>query len=159
MESTLTVSVAGVLSSNYCLFQVAFIDITSRLNTKTGAPANPTDISRGVFGATIGIDRLLKLWDKYNIKTTWFTPAHSAESFPQQIRKIVDKGHEIGLHGYTHEFVSTLSEEQQRDVLKKSIDVLTDIVGKRPRGWTAPAWSTSRETVTLLEEFGIVCAL
>jgi peptidoglycan/xylan/chitin deacetylase (PgdA/CDA1 family) len=49
-----------------------------------------------------------------------------------------------------------LSEEQQRDVLKKSIQVLTDIVGKKPRGWTAPAWSTSRETVLLLEEFGIV---
>jgi peptidoglycan/xylan/chitin deacetylase (PgdA/CDA1 family) len=128
----------------------------SRLNTKTGAPANPTDISRGVFGATVGIDRLLTLWDKYSIKTTWFTPAHSAESFPQQIRKIVEKGHEIGLHGYTHEFVSTLSEQQQRDVLEKSIRVLTDIVGKKPRGWTAPAWSTSKETIQLLEEFGIV---
>ena len=127
-----------------------------RLNTRTGAPANPTDISRGVFGATVGIDRLLKLWDKYNIKATWFTPAHSAESFPQQIRKIVDKGHEIALHGYTHEFVSTLSEQQQRDVLQKSIQVLTDIVGKKPRGWTAPAWSTSRETIRLLEEHGIV---
>jgi peptidoglycan/xylan/chitin deacetylase (PgdA/CDA1 family) len=128
----------------------------TRLNTKTGAPANPTDISRGVFGATVGIDRLLNLWDKYNIKATWFTPAHSAESFPKQIRKIVEKGHEIGLHGYTHEFVSTLSEQQQRDVLEKSIQVLTDIVGKKPRGWTAPAWSTSRETISLLEEFGIV---
>jgi peptidoglycan/xylan/chitin deacetylase (PgdA/CDA1 family) len=109
-----------------------------------------------VFGATVGIDRLLKLWDKYNIKATWFTPAHSAESFPQQIRKIVDKGHEIALHGYTHEFVSTLSEQQQRDVLKRSIQVLTDIVGKKPRGWTAPAWSTSKETIVLLEEHGIV---
>ncbi|CAG5178656.1 uncharacterized protein ALTATR162_LOCUS8810 [Alternaria atra] len=126
-----------------------------RLNTKTGAPANPTDLSRGVFGATVGIDRLLKLWDKYNIKATWFVPAHSAESFPQQIRKIIEKGHEIGLHGYTHEFVSLLSERQQRDVLEKSIQVLTDIVGKKPRGWTAPAWSTSRDTIKLLEEFGI----
>ena len=135
---------------------VLFIDSKSRLNTKNGAPADPTNVSRGVFGATVGIDRLLKLWDKYNIKATWFTPAHSAESFPKQIRKIVDKGHEIGLHGYTHEFVSTLNEEQQRDVLKKSIDVLTNIVGKKPRGWTAPAWSTSKETVKLLEEFGIV---
>ncbi|CAN9363151.1 glycoside hydrolase/deacetylase [Alternaria alternata] len=126
-----------------------------RLNTKTGAPANPTDISRGVFGATVGIDRLLKLFDNYNIKATWFTPAHTADSFPKQIRKIVEKGHEIGLHGYTHESVSLLSEEQQRDVLEKSIQVLEKIVGKKPRGWTAPAWSTSRETIKLLEDFGI----
>jgi peptidoglycan/xylan/chitin deacetylase (PgdA/CDA1 family) len=57
---------------------------------------------------------------------------------------------------YTHEFVSTLNESQQRDVLEKSIQVLTDVVGKKPRGWTAPAWSTNRETIRLLEEFGIV---
>jgi len=113
-------------------------------------------VSRGVFGATVGIDRLLRLWDKCDIKTTWFIPAHSAESFPHQMRKIVEKGHEIGLHGYTHEFVSLLNEQQQREVLEKSIQVLTDIAGKKPRGWTAPAWSTSRETIKLLEEFGIV---
>ncbi|KAF2187487.1 glucose 1-dehydrogenase [Zopfia rhizophila CBS 207.26] len=129
--------------------------VSGWINTRTGAPANPTDVSRGVFGATVGVDRLLKLWDKYNIKTTWFVPAHSIESFPQQIKKIVDKGHEIALHGYTHEFVSTLSEQQQRDVLEKSIQVITDFTGKKPRGWTAPAWSTSNETIKLLEEFGI----
>lgn len=61
-----------------------------------------------------------------------------------------------GLHGYTHEFVSTLSETQQRDVLAKSIDVVTRFTGKKPKGWTAPAWSTSIETVKLLEEFGLV---
>lgn len=138
-----------------CSYGIDIDAVSGWLNTRTGAPANPTDISRGIFGATVGIDRLLKLWDKYDIKTTWFTPAHSAESFPKQIRKIVEKGHEIGLHGYTHEFVSTLSEQQQRNVLEKSIQVLTDIVGKKPRGWTAPAWSTSKETVRLLEEFGI----
>ncbi|KAI8942187.1 hypothetical protein NX059_000274 [Plenodomus lindquistii] len=138
-----------------CSYGVDIDAVSGWLNTKTGAPANPTDISRGIFGATVGIDRLLKLFHKYDIKATWFTPAHSAESFPKQIRKIVQGGHEIGLHGYTHEFVSTLSEQQQRDVLGKSIQTLTDIVGKRPRGWTAPAWSTSKETIKLLEEFGI----
>jgi peptidoglycan/xylan/chitin deacetylase (PgdA/CDA1 family) len=108
-----------------------------------------------VFGATVGIDRVLKLLDKYSIKATWFVPGHSVESFPSQIRKVVDQGHEIGLHGYTHEFVGMLDEKQQRAVLAKSIQVLTDFCGKKPKGWTAPAWSTSKESVSLLEEFGI----
>lgn len=115
-----------------------------------------TDMSRGIFGATVGIDRLLKLWEKYDIKTSWFVPAHSIESFPKQIAKIRDAGHEIGLHGYTHEFVSGLSEKQERDVLGKSIEVLTAFTGKKPKGWTAPAWLTSRRSIKLLEEFGIV---
>ncbi|KAF2112540.1 glucose 1-dehydrogenase [Lophiotrema nucula] len=138
-----------------CSYGIDIDAVSGWINTKTGAPANPTDVSRGVFGATVGIDRLLKLWEKYNIKTTWFAPAHSVESFPKQIRKIVDAGHELGLHGYTHEFVSTLDEQQQRDVLEKSIKVLQEFTGKKPRGWTAPAWSTSNETIQLLEEFGI----
>jgi peptidoglycan/xylan/chitin deacetylase (PgdA/CDA1 family) len=76
------------------------ICLLNRINTRTGAPANPTDVSRGVFGATVGIDRLLKLWDKYNIKTTWFVPAHSIESFPEQLAKVRDKGHEMYTSGY-----------------------------------------------------------
>ncbi|RDW72223.1 glucose 1-dehydrogenase [Coleophoma crateriformis] len=129
--------------------------VSGWINTKTGAPANPTDVSRGIFGATVGIDRLLKLWEKFGIKTTWFVPAHSIESFPEQLAKVRDAGHEIGLHGYTHEFVGTLTEQQQRDVLAKSIEVLTAFTGKKPKGWTAPAWDTSKETIQLLEEFGI----
>jgi len=129
--------------------------VSGWINTRDGSPAGPTDVSRGVFGATVGVDRLLKLWDRFGIKTTWFVPAHSLESFPSQIAKIRDAGHEIGLHGYTHEFVGTLNEKQERDVLAKSLEVLTAFLGKKPKGWTAPAWNTSKSTVKILEEAGI----
>jgi len=129
--------------------------VSGWINTKDGSAANPTDVSRGVFGATVGIDRLLKLFDKFGIKATWFVPAHSIESFPEQLAKVRNTDHEIGLHGYTHEHVGSLSESQERDVLAKSIDVLKTFTGKQPRGWTAPAWNTSNNTVRLLEEHGI----
>lgn len=61
-----------------------------------------------------------------------------------------------GLHGYTHEFVSQLSTQQERDVLQKSIEILTNFVGAKPRGWTGPAWTPSKQTVKLLEEHGIL---
>ena len=51
--------------------------------------------------------------------------------------------------------MSLLSPQQERDVLSKSIDVLTAFTGRKPRGWTAPAWTPSKETVKLLEEHGI----
>ncbi|KAL9091447.1 MAG: hypothetical protein Q9165_004833 [Trypethelium subeluteriae] len=126
------------------------------INTTDGRPQNPTNVSRGIYGATVGIDRLLKLWEKYNIKATWFTPAHTLDSFPKQIAKIRDAGHEIGLHGYTHEYVSRLSVTQQLDVLTRSIDTLTTFTGQKPLGFTAPAWSTSPELIPMLEDFGIV---
>jgi peptidoglycan/xylan/chitin deacetylase (PgdA/CDA1 family) len=60
-----------------------------------------------------------------------------------------------GLHGYTHEHVHTLSKRQEEDVLIKSIDVLTKFTGQKPKGWTAPAWSTSPHSIHLLESYGI----
>jgi len=130
--------------------------VANWINTTDGSPQNPTNVSRGIFGATVGVDRLLKLFDKYSIKATWFTPAHTLESFPQRMTKVKDAGHEIGLHGYTHEYPSLLSESQQRDVLVKSIDVLTKFCGEKPKGYTAPAWATSKELVKHLEEMGIL---
>ena len=73
--------------------QAALSKLTNKLRLALGAGA--TNVSRGIFGATIGVDRLLKLWDKYGIKTTWFVPAHSIESFPSQMAKVRDAGHEM----------------------------------------------------------------
>lgn len=49
-----------------------------------------------------------------------------------------DAGHEIGLHGYSHENPTDMSIEQQRDVLDKTYRMLTVFAGKPPRGSVAP---------------------
>ncbi|KAI9699562.1 MAG: hypothetical protein M1820_007060, partial [Bogoriella megaspora] len=121
--------------------------VANWINTTDGRPQNPTKVSRGIYGAVVGIDRLLKLWEKYNIKATWFTPAHTIESFPKQMAKVRDAGHEIGLHGYSHEYVSELNVSQQRNILIRSIDVIQKFTGSKPLGFTAPAWSTSPELI------------
>jgi peptidoglycan/xylan/chitin deacetylase (PgdA/CDA1 family) len=126
------------------------------LNTTDGSPANPTNLSRGIFGATTGIDRLLTLFARHNIKATFFVPGHTLESFPSQLAKVRDAGHELGLHGYTHEHPSQLTEQQQQDVLDKSIEVLTAFDGgRRPRGYTAPAWATTKHTIAQLQAAGV----
>lgn len=84
-----------------------------------GGEDSTSDISRGLFAGTIGVRRLLKLFEKYNIKTTWFIPGHSLETFPVECQMIADAGHEIGLHGYSHENPKEMSLEQQTAVLDK----------------------------------------
>ena len=69
--------------------------VSGYLNTQNGSAADLANISRGVFGATVGTDRLLKMLDKYNIKASWYVPAHSIESFPKQMAKVRDGGHEM----------------------------------------------------------------
>ena len=69
--------------------------VSGWLNSTDGTPADVANISRGVFGATVGTDRLLKLLKQYNIKASWYIPAHSIESFPEQMAKVRDAGHEM----------------------------------------------------------------
>lgn len=115
---------------------------------------NPYTLS-GLFAGTIGVRRLLKLFEKNNIKATWFIPGHSLETFPEECALIRDSGHEIGLHGYSHENPSDMTLEQQRDVLDKTYKLLTDFCGKPPRGSVAPWWETSKEGAELLLSYGI----
>ena len=80
-----------------------------------------------------------KLFEKYNIKTTWFIPGHSLETFPEECAMIRDAGHEIGLHGYSHENPRDMTIEQQEIVLDKTYKMITEFcgkVGERPVGGT-----------------------
>lgn len=120
-----------------------------------GGEDSPDDISRGLFAGEVGIPRLLKLFNKYNLKTTWFAPGHSIETFPEQIRMIVEAGHEIGAHGYSHENPIAMTPQQEEDVLLKSIELIEEISGKRPTGYVAPWWEFSNVTNELLLKHGL----
>ncbi|TWU70634.1 hypothetical protein ED733_001331 [Metarhizium rileyi] len=112
-------------------------------------------LGSGYFGGTVGVQRVLRLLEKYEIKATWFIPGHSLETFPDEMAAVRDAGHEIGLHGYSHENPTSMSIEQQREVLDKSYRMLTEFVGKPPRGSVAPWWEVSKEGAQLLLDYGI----
>lgn len=120
-----------------------------------GGEDSPDDISRGLFAGEVGSPRMLKLFDRYNIKTTWFVPGHSAQTFPEQMKDVAAAGHEIGVHGYSHENPIAMTREQETAVLDKSIDLIGELSGKRPTGYVAPWWEFSPVTNELLLERGI----
>jgi peptidoglycan/xylan/chitin deacetylase (PgdA/CDA1 family) len=120
-----------------------------------GGENSLADISRGVFAGEIGVPRLLKLFATFGIKTTWFVPGHSAETFPGQIKQAVEQGHEIGLHGYSHENPLAMKPKQEEKVLCKTIDILTELSGKKPIGYVAPWWEFSDVTAKLLLKYGV----
>ena len=120
-----------------------------------GGEDSPCDISRGVFAAEVGMPRLLKLFDRYELRTSWFIPGHTAESFPRESAMAAEAGHEIGLHGYTHENPLAMSREQEAAVLARSFEVLERVCGVRPRGYVAPWWELSRNTNELLLSNGV----
>jgi peptidoglycan/xylan/chitin deacetylase (PgdA/CDA1 family) len=120
-----------------------------------GGEDSPDDISRGLFAGEVGVPRLLNLFKKYNLKTSWFIPGHSIETFPKQIQMVVDDGHEIGIHGYSHENPIAMTAHQEETVLLRCIDLIQKVTGKRPTGYVAPWWEFSTVTNELLLKHGI----
>ena len=120
-----------------------------------GGEDSPDDISRGLFAGEVGSPRLLKLFGRLGIKTTWFITGHSIETFPDQMKAVADAGHEIGVHGYSHENPIAMTRDQETAVLDKCIDLVTKLSSKRPTGYVAPWWEFSTVTNELLLERGI----
>ena len=120
-----------------------------------GGEDSPCDISRGMFSGEVGTPRLVRLFDKFGIKTTWFIPGHSIETFPEQCRMVVDAGHEIGMHGYSHENPIAMTPEQEEAVMDKCIALIERLSGRPPTGYVAPWWEFSPITNELLLSKGI----
>ena len=120
-----------------------------------GGEDSPCDISRGMFSGEVGSLRLLKLFDRFGIKTTWFVPGHSVETFPEQMAAVAEAGHEIGMHGYSHENPIAMTPEQEEAVMDKSIELIENLCGRRPTGYVAPWWEFSPVSNELLLKKGI----
>lgn len=121
-----------------------------------GGEDSATDISRGMFAGEVGVPRLVDLFDRWGVKVTWFIPGHSVETFPDEVKLVAEAGHEIGLHGYSHENPSSMNPQQEEAVLDKCIDLLGNLSGKQPRGYVAPWWEFSAITAELLLKKGVV---
>jgi peptidoglycan-N-acetylglucosamine deacetylase len=120
-----------------------------------GGEDSPDDISRGMFAGEVGSLRLLKLFERLGIKTTWFIPGHSIETFPEQMKAVAQAGHEIGIHGYSHENPIAMTPQQEEEVLDRCIELVTKLQGKRPTGYVAPWWEFSAVSNELLIKKGI----
>ncbi len=121
-----------------------------------GGEDSPCDISRGVFAGEVGIPRLLRMFDRFGIETTWFAPGHSIETFPDEMKAVAAAGHEIGMHGYSHENPMMMTPDQEAAVIDKSIELITKLQGRPPVGYVAPWWEFSAGTIDLLLERGIL---
>lgn len=103
---------------------------------------SPTPISRGEFGA-VAAPRLLKLFDKHDIPSTWYIPGITIDTYESLCQEIAAANHEIGHHGYDHISPAGLDRETELDQLRRGTEAIERISGRRPRGYRSPAWDLS----------------
>ena len=113
-------------------------------------------MSWGQYGNRVGVPRILKLLMKSGIPATFFVPAVTALLYPDEQRRVIAEGHEIGLHGWIHELNSILPEKDERELHLRSAETLTGITGTRPVGMRTPSWDFSPATLTIQREMGLL---
>jgi polysaccharide deacetylase family protein (PEP-CTERM system associated) len=102
-------------------------------------------------------ERILDLFERYDTKATFFTLGQIAEHYPNLVKKIHIKGHEIGVHGYDHHRFDKMNPELARSQLSRAKALLEDLTGEGVIGHRAPAFSINEQTkwaLPLLAELG-----
>jgi len=132
-------------------------------DTDTEAPllrdgtTSPTTLSASDFGAESGTPRILKMLDHYQIPATFFMTAVDAMLHPDMLAAIMKSGrHEVGVHGWIHEFTPRLADGEEERLLDQAIAYLTKATGKRPVGYRAPSWAFSAVTLDLIAKKGFL---
>jgi peptidoglycan-N-acetylglucosamine deacetylase len=112
-------------------------------------------LSWGQYGSRVGVPRILDVLRRYDVPASFYVPAVTAQLYPAEQRRVVDDGHEIGIHGWIHELNSGLSYETERDLMQRSADVLEQTTGVRPVGMRTPSWDFSPHTLRIAKEMGL----
>lgn len=117
---------------------------------------SPGRLSAGEYGARVGVPRILRVLDKYGIKATFFVPAVVAMLHPDEQKRVIAEGHEIGIHSWIHELNSTLPPKNERDLQMRAADVLEKATGVRPVGIRTPSWDFSPHTLSITREMRLL---
>ncbi|MBI1397808.1 MAG: polysaccharide deacetylase family protein [Betaproteobacteria bacterium] len=113
-------------------------------------------LSWGQYGSRVGVPRVLRLLERHDVKATFYVPAVVALTYPDEQRRVVATGHEIGIHGWIHELNSVLPYENERDLMLRSADTLESVTGVRPVGLRTPSWDFSPDTLRIERELGVL---
>lgn len=100
------------------------------------------------------IDSILDTLDKYKCRATFFVVGDWARKYPESLKKISERGHEIGNHSYNHADYTKTSAERITADLDKCDDIIEDITGKRPRLMRAPSGGYNDAVVKTVEKSG-----
>lgn len=138
-----------------CAFAISF-DADHETNELRDGGKSIGRLAWGQYGPRVGVPRILKILRSYGVPGTFFVPAVAGLLHPDEPRRIVDEGHEIGIHSWIHELNSVLPYEAEKDLMQRAADTLEKLSGVRPVGARTASWDFSPYTLRVTKEAGLL---
>jgi len=95
--------------------------------------------------------KLLDDFDRYSAKATFFVLGWVAERFPELVKEIDSRGHEVASHGYSHQLIYKQSIDAFKEETSLSKSILEDITGKEVKGYRAASYSITKKSLWALD--------
>lgn len=108
--------------------------------------------------ATWGASRtqdILDVLDKHGVKATFFLAGYWVNEYPDHVRMIAARGHEIGNHSYSHPHLNSLTAESIAAELNRCSDMIESLTGKRPKVFRAPFGEYNNRVIETAEACGL----
>lgn len=119
---------------------------------------DPPAINYGLtsFEGIEKVPDILEVMDRHNARGTFFVTGRVVERFPETVKHIEQRGHEVGVHGgfYHDEEVAGLPAEEQKAKISRTKMRIENVTGKRATGYRAPGHRIDKHTILALEELG-----
>src|SRR5215475_5813530 len=131
-------------------------DVDQETGSLRDGRTSPALLAQGEYGSRAGVPRILKLLARSAIPASFYIPAVSALLHPDDVRRIAEAGHEVGLHGWIHERNSSLAEADERQLTHRAADVLHKLAGRPPVGLRTASWDFSDATLQIMREMGLL---
>jgi peptidoglycan-N-acetylglucosamine deacetylase len=116
----------------------------------------PGVLSQGAYGPKVGVPLLLDMLERHALRATFFVPGAIAERYPEVVARIHRMGHEVGHHGYLHEWPDPDEPDREAEAFQRGLAALEAVTGERPVGYRSPAWELTPRTLPLVREAGMI---
>jgi len=126
--------------------------VTVDVESDWGGRASAED--RGVEGCRYGIPRVLDIFDRFGVRSTFFVSSEVSGVIGPELRAITSRGHEIASHGWRHLRYDHLPLERLDEQLRASKNTLEDVTGLTVSGFRSPQFAPHRELFPALARAG-----
>jgi peptidoglycan-N-acetylglucosamine deacetylase len=119
-----------------------------------GGFPNRAHVAEQRYEATRGLNRILGIIQRHNVRCTFFVNGASAERHPEKVREIADRGCEVAAHSWDARDHYDMPRAEEDQLIGRVADTIARVTGGRPSGWLTPRLQMSENTIELIAKHG-----